>query len=155
MEKQLTLIRIYIGLNFIYNFSGKYIGFTAYNGSIHYFASIGLSHGFVILAGLCEIAAFIGFTFGLFTRFAAVGSALYLLLSLFLGFHHLAGFSWDNHADNIMINGSLQSVYGGWEYPLFWAFICFTFVISGGGKWSLDKLIKDSTKNKILNFLCK
>ncbi|WP_440682621.1 DoxX family protein [Cysteiniphilum halobium] len=157
LDLQLALIRIYIGIDFIHHFAEKFglLGASAYHGVSHYFASLGLGTGFVILAGLCEFAAFIGFTFGLFTRIAAIGTALYLIISLFSGFHYLAGFTWADHANNIMIHGSLQSVYGGWEYPLLWAFICLSFVLTGGRKWSIDAKIRANTKNKALQFLCK
>ena len=157
IELQLALIRIYIGIDFIHHFAEKFglLGSAAYDQVHHYFASLGLGTGFVIVAGLCEFAAFVGFTFGLFTRIAAIGTALYLLISLFSGFHYLAGFTWADHVNNIMVHGSLHSVYGGWEYPLFWAFICLSFVLTGGRKWSVDAMIRKHNPNKFFTFLSK
>ena len=157
VDLHLVLIRIYIGLDFIHHFAEKFglLGPAMFNGDKQYFLSLGLGTGFVIFAGLCEFAAFIGFTFGLFTRLAGLGTALYLIITLFSGFHYEAGFTWANHVNNILINGSLQSVYGGWEYPLLWAFMCFSFVITGGRKWSLDSKIRSCTNNKLLNLLSK
>ncbi len=154
LDWQLVLIRIYIGLDFIHHFAEKFglLGAAAYHNVVHYFVSVGFSPTMVLIAGLCEFAAFVGFTFGLFTRFAAVGTALYLIISLFSGRHELAGFTWADHASGIMINGSTQTVYGGWEYPLIWAFICLTFVLTGGRKWSLDACLRQS-KCGILKFL--
>lgn len=154
-DLQLALIRIYIGLDFIHHFAEKFglLGHEAFADVSQYFTSVGLGFGFMMLAGLCEFAAFVGFTFGLFTRVAAVGTALYLIICLFSGYHYLAGFTWADHANNIMINGSLQTVYGGWEYPLFWAFLCLTFVLTGGRKWSIDAKIRASTNSKWLRVL--
>ncbi|MEM8680094.1 MAG: DoxX family membrane protein [Planctomycetota bacterium] len=49
---------------------------------------------YVILAGLCEFGAFVGLTFGFWTRIAAGGTALYLLIALFSGGHDHVGFIW-------------------------------------------------------------
>lgn len=157
VDLQLALIRIYIGLDFIHHFAEKFglLGQAALADVTQYFASLGLGVGFVVLAGLCEFAAFVGFTFGLFTRVAAVGTAVYLLTALFSGYHYLAGFTWADHANDIMINGSLQTVYGGWEFPLFWAFMCLSFVLTGGRKWSIDAKIREHTTNRWLQFLSK
>ena len=159
-DLQLAILRIYIGLDFIHHFAEKFglLGVTAKQDVIHYFSSVGMSSTMVIVAGLCEFGAFVGFTFGIFTRLASVGTALYLIISLFAGHHHEAGFTWANHATNIMINGSLQTVYGGWEYPLLWAVLCLSFVITGGRKWSVDSKIRcylENKPNKLLSFLTK
>ncbi len=156
VDLQLVLIRIYIGLNFVHHFSEKFglLGAYAYNNVVHYFANMGFSLTIVFIAGLCEFAIFVGFTFGLFTRFAAVGTALYLIIALFSGRHELVGFTWSNHASGIMLNGRIQTIYGGWEYPLFLAFICLTFILTGGRKWSIDSYLRNYNFS-ILKFLSK
>ena len=75
---------------------------------------------------IAEFMASISFIFGLFTRFTAVCTATYLIVALIAGNHRLFGFTWAN-------------LGGGWEFPLFWAFICLSFVLSGSGILSLDK----------------
>ncbi len=127
-EPQLTLIRVYLGLDFVHHFSEKLglLGPQAYAAVLHYFSTVvGHPQQMVVLAGLCELGSCIGFTFGLFTRIAAIGTASYLIISLFIGQHHTFGFTWANPG-------------GGWEYPALWAFLCLTFVLTGGGRWSLD-----------------
>ncbi|WP_445364066.1 DoxX family protein [Microbulbifer sp. ANSA003] len=153
-DLQLALIRIYIGLNFTHHFAEKFglLGADAYNFVVHYFEGIGYSSSMVIFSGICAFSAFVGFTFGLFTRFAAVGTALYLIIALFEGRHYLAGFSWASHVSGIDISGNIQTVYGGWEYPLFWAFICLSFVLTGGRKWSVDQYLR-KTNSSVLQFL--
>ncbi|WP_444909024.1 DoxX family protein [Microbulbifer sp. TRSA005] len=153
-DLQLALIRIYIGLNFTHHFAEKFglLGAKTYEEVVQYFTAIGFSSIMVVISGLCAFAAFIGFTFGLFTRFAAIGTSLYLLIALFSGRHYLAGFSWANHTSGIVINGVEQTVYGGWEYPLFWSFICLSFVLTGGRKWSLDAHLRKSS-SAIIRFL--
>ncbi|PYE89511.1 DoxX family protein [Phyllobacterium leguminum] len=131
-ELQLLLIRVYIGLDFIHHFAEKFglLGEKAYQDVLHYFTTVTSDPvQMVLLAGLCEFGAFVGFTFGLFTRIAAVGTALYLVIALFVGHHNVMGFTWANPG-------------GGWEYPALWAFICLTYVLTGGGRYSLDRLLE-------------
>ncbi|TKC79075.1 DoxX family protein [Trinickia terrae] len=127
----LFLIRIYIGIDFSHHFAEKFglLGPQAFDNVVAYFHSVGFPTVFVIIAGLCEFAAFIGFTFGLFTRVAAVGAALYLVVSLFSGHHEQFGFTWANPG-------------GGWEYPALWAFVCLSYVLTGGGRWSVDAWLR-------------
>ena len=143
-EIQLTLIRIYIGLDFVHHFSEKFglLGEEAYQGVLHYFSTVTADPvQMVLLAGLCEFGAFVGFTFGLFTRVAAIGTALYLVIALFMGHHEAMGFTWANPG-------------GGWEYPALWGFICFTYVLTGGGRYSLDHILRKNLP-AALRFLCR
>ncbi|MGV2288658.1 DoxX family protein [Trinickia sp. YCB016] len=127
----LFLIRIYIGIDFSHHFAEKFglLGPQAFDNVVAYFHSVGFSTVFVIVAGLCEFAAFVGFTFGVFTRVAAVGTALYLLISMFAGHHDHFGFTWANPG-------------GGWEYPALWAFVCLSYVLTGGGQLSVDAWLR-------------
>jgi putative oxidoreductase len=137
---QLFLIRVYIGLDFIHHFAEKFglLGAKAQADVAQYFQGLGYADPqfMMALAGLCEFGAFVGFTFGLFTRVAAVGTALYLAIALFSGGHEHFGFTWANAG-------------GGWEFPALWAFICLTFVLTGGGRWSLDALIHRSLSPRV------
>lgn len=138
----LTLIRVYIGLDFIHHFAEKFglLGDQAYQSVLHYFSTVTSYPGpMVLLAGLCEFGAFVGFTFGLLTRVAAVGTALYLVIALFMGHHETMGFTWANPG-------------GGWEYPALWAFICLTYVLTGGGRYSVDHCLR-SHMPRALQFL--
>ncbi|WP_230388717.1 DoxX family protein [Piscirickettsia salmonis] len=148
-DLQLAILRIYIGIDFIHHFSEKFglLGFDAKQNVMNYFTSIGMSSTLVIVAGLCEFVAFLCFTFGILTRCASLFTFFYLIVSLFAGHHYHAGFTWANSVNNIMINGKLQVVNGGWEYPLLWAIVCLSFVITGGRKWSLDSKIRLFLKN--------
>ncbi len=136
-EIHLLLIRVYIGLDFIHHFAEKFglLGTKAYEDVLHYFGTVTSdAYPMLILAGLCEFGAFVGFTFGLFTRVAAVGTALYLVIALFMGHHNLMGFTWANPG-------------GGWEYPAFWAFICLSYILTGGGRYSIDHWLRPRLPN--------
>ncbi len=128
---QLFLLRVYVGLDFIHHFAEKFglLGPLAYRRVLDYFSTVGPHPTLMVaLAGLCEFGAFVGFTFGLLTRVAAVGTFLYLVITMVVGHHVSFGFTWNNPG-------------GGWEYPAFWAAVCLSFVLTGGGRWSLDHVL--------------
>lgn len=135
MALQLTLIRIYIGLDFFPSFLGKLglLGRAGFNGEIDFFHSVGLSTCMVIVAGLAELGAFIGLTFGLMTRIAAIAAGLFLLILLVISGIYLNGFSWYDK---------------GWEFLLMWSLITLSFALTGGGKFSLDNLLRDKVSPK-------
>lgn len=128
-EMQHLLLRVYLGLDFVHHFSEKFglLGPEAYRAVVAYFAGVapGDPRVWVLVAGLCELGACIGFTFGLFTRWAAFGTALYLIVASAMGGHFSNGFTWANPG-------------GGWEFPLFWTVVCLSFVLTGGGRYSAD-----------------
>lgn len=62
---------------------------------------------------------------GLFTRFAAAGIAIFLFVSIF----QVAG-EYGYYGNR-----------GGWEMPLLWCAAAFVFVVRGGGRFSIDRLI--------------
>jgi putative oxidoreductase len=133
---QLLLLRVYLGLDFTNHFAEKFglLGPGPKKETVENFARLlGPEHAYamMIVAGLCEFASFVGLTFGVLTRFAACGSALYLFIALMDGHHFSNGFGWANAGG------------GGWEFPLLWTVFCLSFVIAGGGPWSLDGLLRD------------
>lgn len=132
-EWHLLILRVYIGLDFIHHFAEKFglLGFQAYHNVYLYFSGLHFSNAasMVTIAGLCELGAFIGFTFGLFTRIAAVGTACYLLIAAIMGNHFAFGFTWANTG-------------GGWEFPVMWTVLCLLYVITGGGKVSADAWLR-------------
>lgn len=128
---QLFIIRIYLGLDFLGHFPEKFgwLGPAKYQAVLDYFTHVmPYPQSMLLLAGLCELGACIGLTLGLFTRVAALGSALYLVISLFAGHHHVIGFTWIKPG-------------GGWEFAAMWAVLCASFVLTGGGRWSVDHWI--------------
>ncbi|MFN0044517.1 MAG: DoxX family protein [Alphaproteobacteria bacterium] len=95
--------------------------------TIQFFEQIGL-HPATALAYLVGATEFFGGLFlvlGLFTRVAAAGIAILMLIAAFQV--HLAnGYFWTD---------------GGYEYPLFWAVIALAVFIRGAGPASLDRAI--------------
>ena len=86
----------------------------------------GFANGYIAALGAGSVEVFGGLllALGLFTRFAA--GAVLVFLSVAMTFHFSNGFIWTD---------------GGWEYPVFWAIAVASFVIRGGGQYSLDRLV--------------
>ena len=87
---------------------------------------LGFANGYLAALGAGSIETFAGLALalGLATR---VSAALIVGLLLVAATVHLqAGFFWTN---------------GGWEYPVLWAAIAAMFMVKGGGRFSIDRLI--------------
>ncbi|AHE67560.1 DoxX family protein [Legionella oakridgensis] len=139
MTWQHFLIRIYLGLNMLPHCSEKlFLGTSSYYQEVHDFMLMGIIDPkfMVILAGIIEFAIFFAFTFGFLTRIAAVGASIYLLMTTLLGHHFTNGFIW-------------VSPGGGWEFPIMWGFLYLTFLLTGGGLFSLDSWLYKQSKLKI------
>jgi putative oxidoreductase len=87
---------------------------------------LGFANGYLAALGGGSVEVFGGLllALGLFTRFAA--GAIVVFLAVAMTVHFGNGFFWTD---------------GGWEYPVFWAIVVSSFVIRGGGRYSLDRLI--------------
>ena len=130
---QIAFIRTYIGFDLIPHFTEKlFAGPGPFMDDVKAFAGFGLPFpaAFVILAGLCELAAAIGIGMGLLTRLAAACAALYFLIATLIGGHFGLGFIW-------------ASPGGGWEYPVLMMALFLTFLFTGGGAFSLDRVLQE------------
>jgi len=88
-------------------------------------AKLGLPPAFATIAGLIEFGGGLLLAAGLATR--AVAALVVGMMAVAVLQVHLAnGFFWTN---------------GGFEYPLLWGILALSFVVRGGGKYSLDRLI--------------
>ena len=87
---------------------------------------LGYSNGYLAALGAGSVEFFGGLllALGLFTRLSA--AAVTVLLLVALSVHLPNGFFWNE---------------GGIEYPLLWALLTASFVIRGGGTYSLDAAI--------------
>ncbi len=88
---------------------------------------LGFAYGYLAALGTGSVEVFGGLllALGLFTRLAA-GSIAVMLAVAAVTVHIGNGFFWTD---------------GGWEYPVFWAIAVASFVIRGGGQYSLDRLM--------------
>lgn len=108
-------------------FHGSQILFGNIEGAARFFESLDFQNGLLWawVVGILEFVCGICLALGLFTRVAA-GPILVFLVTSIVIYHYEFGYSWEAR---------------GIEYPLFWAIVVFHFLVRGGGKWSLDRVI--------------
>ena len=135
-EWHVTFIRLYVGLDLVPHFTEKlFAGSGPHMDDVVAFERLGVAAPdlMVWLAGLCELGAAIGLGLGLFTRLAAIGAALYVLIATVMGNHFFLGFIW-------------AASGGGWEYPVMWTVLLLSFAFAGAGRFSLDHLILQNAR---------
>ncbi|MBV8663234.1 MAG: DoxX family protein [Hyphomicrobiales bacterium] len=88
-------------------------------------AKLGLPPQLALLAGLIEFFGGLALAAGFLTRPAAA-LVVGLMAVAVLKVHLPIGFFWTD---------------GGFEYPLMWGLLALSFVIRGGGRYSVDALI--------------
>jgi putative oxidoreductase len=92
-------------------------------GTGKYFASLGLPDWWAWVAMLYETLGGLALIVGIQTRWVAIFLGVHLLFAAYLG--HAANGFW------------FTSKGGGWEYPLFWAVVCFALALLGDGAHAL------------------
>ena len=122
-----SLVRVTTGLFLVPHGAQKLFGWFGGYGleaTGQFFATqLGLPASLALLTGLIEFFGGILLAVGLATRPAAL-LASGLLAVAAIKVHLGAGFFWTD---------------GGFEYPVMWAILTLTFVIRGGGRYSLDR----------------
>jgi putative oxidoreductase len=108
-------------------FHGYQILFGNIEGAGRFFESIGFENGLMWawIVGILEFVCGLLLAIGLLTRVAA-GPILGFMVVAIATYHWENGYNWEER---------------GIEYPLFWAIVVFHFLIHGGGRWSVDRLI--------------
>jgi putative oxidoreductase len=118
-ELQLLLVRLCAGLAFLPAAVPKlFEGVEARAELAQRLAQLGIPHALqiVVLAGLIELALCFMLTLGYCTRSVGLVSALYLLAS--------------------------TMYLGTWQHALLWMLVCASFIVAGGGRWSIDGWLK-------------
>jgi putative oxidoreductase len=108
-------------------FHGYQILFGNIEGAGRFFESVGFDNGvmWAWTIGILEFACGLALALGFLTRIAA-GPILVFLIVAIVRYHWDLGYNWEGR---------------GIEFPLFWAIVVFHFLVHGGGRWSLDRLI--------------
>ena len=130
----LTFVRLCVGLMFVPHFVGHiFAGPHQFGIYTQYFAGLNLPFpaAQLVLAGAVEVIAAIGLSLGLCTRIVACLAAFYLFLTMLLGGHFTIGYVW------ILPDG-------GYDFGMFWAIITGVFIVTGGGRVSVDNLIRQT-----------
>ncbi len=123
------MVRVAAGLMLVPHGAQKLFGWFGGHGidaTGQFFAvKLGLPASFALLAGLIEFAGGIALAAGLATR--PVAALVTGLMAVAVVQVHLGnGFFWTQ---------------GGFEYPLLWGLVALSFVLRGGGRYSVDALI--------------
>ena len=88
-------------------------------------AKLGLPASLAVMAGIIEFFGGLLFAAGAATR--PIAALVFGLMAVAVVQVHLpAGFFWTD---------------GGYEYPLMWGIVALSYVIRGGGRYSVDALI--------------
>lgn len=123
------LVRVATGLLLVPHGAQKLFGWFGGYGleaTGQFFATkLGVPASFALVAGVIEFAGGIMLAAGLATR--AVAALVVGLMAVAVVQVHLpVGFFWTD---------------GGYEYPLLWGVVALSYVIRGGGRYSVDALI--------------
>lgn len=119
-----ALVRLCAGLSMAAHGYPKLFGATAANAAFFEQAGFHPALFWTILTGVTEFGGGLFLAFGLLTRLVA--GPILVFLAVAVSFHAANGFYWNNL---------------GFEYPLFWALVVLHFMMRGGGRYSLDRLI--------------
>jgi putative oxidoreductase len=88
-------------------------------------AKLGLPASLALVAGVIEFFGGLALAAGVLTR--PVAALVFGLMAVAAVQVHLpAGFFWTD---------------GGYEYPLLWSIVALSYVIRGGGRYSVDALV--------------
>lgn len=135
-EWQSIFIRLFMGYDLIPHFSEKlFAGDMVRAGDIKAFTALGISDpfNFVIAAGIIEFLGSLSLSCGILTRLGSFCLVIYLLVATTMGHHFQLGFIWANPG-------------GGWEYPVLWSSLIFTYAIVGANSFSVDNFISKYVK---------
>ncbi len=132
-EWQLFFIRLFIGFDLVPHFTEKlFAGSIIRNDDIVAFTQLHVPHAalFVLISGCIEFFGCFSLACGFLTRLGSISLTIYLLVAAYLGNHFSLGFIW-------------ASPGGGWEYPVLWATLIFSFSFFGGSGFSIDHVLYD------------
>lgn len=123
------LVRIAAGLMLVPHGAQKLFGWFGGYGveaTGQFFATkLGIPASLALVAGIVEFFGGLLLAAGLLTR--PVAALVFGLMAVAVVKVHLpAGFFWTD---------------GGYEYPLMWGIVALSYVIRGGGRYSVDALI--------------
>ncbi len=129
MDIGLLIIRLALGATLAVHGAQKLFGaFGGYGleASSQFFATkLGLPASLALVAGLIEFFGGLFLAAGFLTRpVAALVTGLMAVAAVTV--HLPAGYFWTD---------------GGYEYPLLWGIVALSFVLRGGGRYSLDAAI--------------
>ena len=139
-ELSTTILRIALGVVIFPHGMQKLFGWFGgfgFTGTMHFFTdTMGIPYVFALLAVLAESLGSIGLITGLFTRICAFGVGTTIAVGALMV--HLP-------------NGFFMNWFGkqageGYEYHILVVGMALTLLLTGGGRWSLDRLILNNSE---------
>jgi putative oxidoreductase len=128
------VLRIMLGIVFIPHGLQKVFGFS---GTMDFFtAKLGIPAIFAFLAIMAEFLGSWGLITGLFTRVAAFGIAVNMVVAVYM-------LHWQN---GFFMNWFGNQKGEGYEYHILVVAIALALMIKGGGKWSIDRALTEKVK---------
>jgi len=122
-EYAATLLRLSLGVIFIAHGLLKVLVFTI-PGTVGFFESIGLPGFLAYVVIAAELLGGTALLLGFLTRWAAAGLAVIAFGAVL------------PHAANGWV---FSNTGGGWEFPVFLGLTCLVLVLSGAGKFAIDR----------------
>jgi putative oxidoreductase len=136
----ITVLRLVLGIVFFAHGAQKMLGWFGgygFTGTMNAFTQgMHIPAVFAFLAIAAEFFGGLGLIFGLFTRIAAFGIAVNMLVAIFM-VHAQFGF---------FVNWSGTQKGEGFEYHLLALAACFVLILKGGGALSIDRKITPAGK---------
>jgi len=130
----LLVLRILLGVVFIPHGMQKILGFS---GTMQMFTTnLHIPWIFAFLAIMAEFLGSWGLITGLFTRVAAFGIAVNMLVAVYM-------LHWQN---GFFMNWFGNQKGEGYEYHILVVAIALALMIKGGGKWSIDRALTEKVK---------
>jgi putative oxidoreductase len=141
-DKVLTLIRLALGIMIVSHGAQKLFGWFGgfgLEGTLGYFASIGVPAAAAWLVIAAEFLGGLGLITGLLGRVAAAGVAAVMAGAVFLGGHINNGF---------FMNWTGGQSGEGWEFFLLATTMAVAIAVRGSGALSLDRALTASSRNR-------
>jgi len=134
-DVSIMVLRIILGLVIFPHGAQKLLGWFGgygFTGTMNFFTqSMGIPYLFALLAIFAEFFGSIGLVVGLGTRIAALG----------IGVNMVAAALMVHVQNGFFINWAGNQAGEGFEFQLLVIGMALALIISGGGKWSLDRLL--------------
>ena len=141
-DKILATIRLALGIMIVGHGAQKLLGWFGgfgLEGTLGYFASIGVPAAAAWLVIAAEFLGGLGLITGLLGRVAAAGVAAVLVGAVFLGGHINNGF---------FMNWTGSQSGEGWEFFLLATTMAVAIAVRGSGAMSLDRALTERSDNR-------
>jgi putative oxidoreductase len=136
----IMILRILFGIVYFPHGMQKLFGWyggPGYEGAMHMFTTnLGIPAPFAFLAIMAEGLGSLGLITGFFTRVAAFGIAVDMIVAVIM-------LHWQN---GFFMNWFGKQKGEGFEFHILAVAIAIALIIRGGGKWSIDRAVSEKMR---------